>query len=58
MEDDFALRSVRIYPDVNSRAELVTLAPDLRPERQPCFKLTRIHRYRLLSKVFRIVGFI
>ena len=27
MEDDFALRYVRIYPGVNSRAELVTLAP-------------------------------
>ncbi len=26
MEDDFALRYVRIYPGVNSRAELVTLA--------------------------------
>ena len=25
--DDFALRYVRIYPGVNSRAELVTLAP-------------------------------
>ncbi len=25
-EDDFALRYVRIYPGVNSRAELVTLA--------------------------------
>ena len=32
MEDDFALRYVRIYPGVNSRAELVTLAQDLRPE--------------------------
>ncbi len=27
MEDDLALRYVRIYPGVNSRAELVTLAP-------------------------------
>ena len=26
LEDDFALRYVRIYPGVNSRAELVTLA--------------------------------
>ena len=32
--DDFALRYVRIYPSVNSRAELVTLAPRLRPERR------------------------
>ena len=32
MEDDFALRYVRIYPVVNSRTELVTLAPGLRPE--------------------------
>ncbi len=31
MEDDFALRYVRIYPGVNSRAELVTLAPGLFP---------------------------
>ena len=30
MEDDFALRYVRIYPGLNSRAELVTLAPALR----------------------------
>ncbi len=29
--DYFALRYVRIYPGVNSRAELVTLAPGLRP---------------------------
>ena len=29
--DDFALRYVRIYPGVNSRAELVTLAPGLTP---------------------------
>ncbi len=34
MEDDFALRYVRIYPGVNSREELVTLAPGLRPERR------------------------
>ncbi len=34
MEDDFAFRYVRIYPGVNSRAELVTLAPGLRPERR------------------------
>ncbi len=34
MEDDFALRFARIYPGVNSRAELVTLAPGLRPERR------------------------
>ncbi len=34
MEDDFALRYVRNYPGVNSRAELVTLAPGLRPERR------------------------
>ncbi len=34
MEDDFALRYVRIYLGVNSRAELVTLAPGLRPERR------------------------
>ena len=31
MEDDFALRYVRIYQGVNSRAELVILAPGLRP---------------------------
>ncbi len=31
---DFTLRCVRIFPGVNSRAELVTLAPDLRPERR------------------------
>ncbi len=30
MEDDVALRNVRIYPCVNSRAELVTLAEGLR----------------------------
>ena len=29
---DFSLRCVRFYPGVNSRAELVTLAPGLRPE--------------------------
>ncbi len=34
MEDDFALRYVRISSGVNSRAELVTLAPGLRPERR------------------------
>ena len=34
MKDDFALRYVRIYPNVNSRAELVTLALGLRPERR------------------------
>ena len=34
MEDDFAFRYVRIYPGVNSRAELVTLAPGLRRERR------------------------
>ncbi len=34
MEDDFALRYVRIYPGVNIRAELVTVAPGLRPERR------------------------
>ncbi len=34
MEDDFALRYVRIYPGVNSRAELVNLAPGLRLERR------------------------
>ncbi len=31
---DFALRYVRFYPGVNTRAELVTLAPGLRPERR------------------------
>ncbi len=31
MVDNLALRYVRIYPGVNSRAELVTLAPGLRP---------------------------
>ncbi len=31
---NFALRCVRIFPGVNSRAELVTLAPGLRPERR------------------------
>ena len=31
---NFALRYVRISPDVNSRAELVTLAPGLRPDRR------------------------
>ena len=34
MEDDFALRCVRIFPGVNSQAELVTLALGLRPERR------------------------
>ena len=34
MNDDFALRYVRIYPGVNSRAELVTLILGLRPERR------------------------
>ncbi len=34
MEDYFALRYARIYPGVNSRAELVTLAPGLRQERR------------------------
>ena len=34
MEDDFALRYARIYPGVNSRAELVTLAQGLSPERR------------------------
>ncbi len=29
-----ALLYVRFYPGVNSRAELVTLAPGLRPERR------------------------
>ncbi len=31
---DFALRYIRFYPGLNSRAELVTLAPGLRPERR------------------------
>ncbi len=31
---DFTLRCVRIFPGVNNRAELVTLAPGLRPERR------------------------
>ena len=31
---DFSLRCVRFYPGVNSRAELVTLAPGLRLERR------------------------
>ncbi len=31
---DFALRCVRFYPGLNSRAELVTLAPGLRPEQR------------------------
>ncbi len=31
---DSSLRCVRFYPGVNSRAELVTLAPGLRPERR------------------------
>ena len=34
MEDDFALSYVCIYPGVNSRAELVTHAQGLRPERR------------------------
>ena len=34
MNDDFALRYVRIYPGVNNREELVTLAPGLRLERR------------------------
>ena len=34
MGDDFAFRYARIYPGVNSRAELVALAPGLRPERR------------------------
>ena len=29
MDDDFALRYVRIYAGVNSRVELVTIAPGL-----------------------------
>ena len=31
---DFTLRCACFYPGVNSRAELVTLAPGLRPERR------------------------
>ncbi len=31
---DFSLRCARFYAGVNSRAELVTLAPGLRPERR------------------------
>ncbi len=31
---NFTLRCVRFYPGVNSRAELVTLAPGLRPARR------------------------
>ena len=31
---NFALRCVLSSPGVNSRAELITLAPDLRPERR------------------------
>ncbi len=31
---DFTPRCVRIFPGVNSRAELVTLAPGLRMERR------------------------
>ncbi len=31
---DFALRYVRFYAGLNSRAELVTLAPGVRPERR------------------------
>ncbi len=31
---NFTLRCVRFYLGVNSRAELVTLAPGLRPERR------------------------
>ncbi len=31
---NFAVRYVRFYPGVNSRAELVTPAPGLRPERR------------------------
>ncbi len=31
---NFTLRCVRFHPGVNSRAELVTLAPGLRPERR------------------------
>ncbi len=31
MVDNFALRYVRIYPGVNSRAELATLAPGIAP---------------------------
>ena len=31
---NFALRCARIFPDVNSRAELVNLVPGLRPERR------------------------
>ncbi len=34
MNDDFALRYVRIYPGVNNREELVTLAQGLRLERR------------------------
>ena len=32
--DDLALRYVRIYPSINSRADLVILSPGLRPERR------------------------
>ena len=35
MVDNFVLRYVRIYPGVNSRAELVTLAPGLTPGTAP-----------------------
>ena len=34
MEDNFALRYVHIYPGVNSRVELETPAPGLRPEQR------------------------
>ena len=37
MEDDFALRYVRINPGVNSRAELVTLVPGFYTSHSLCF---------------------
>ncbi len=37
----FTLRYVRFYQGIDSRTELVTLAPGLRPERR--FRITGIH---------------
>ena len=51
---DFALRYVRFYPGVNSRAELVTLAPGLRPERRLA-PLARESNFRCFLN-FEVVG--
>ena len=55
MEDDFALRYVRIYPGVNGRAELVTFAPGLRRERRLAPLARRLSDY-ILFKTLRYVA--